>query len=104
MLRTRERTREIDAAVADIRAIEQREGVTHESLEGIKQRLIALAARTDLFTVADFPPPEKGGERFSCLYRISEDADHRALSKPGSAGHAPGSTTWAVIAGVTGEN
>ena len=108
MLRTRERTREIDAAVADIRAIEQREGVTHESLEGIKQRLIALAARTDLFTVADFPPPEKGGERFSCLYRISEDADHRFALYANSAlgGHgtpAHNHTTWAVIAGVTGE-
>lgn len=108
MERTRERTREIDAAVADIRAIEQRDGVTRASLDGIKRRLIALAARTDLFTVADFPPPEKGGKRFSCLYRISEDADHRFALYANSAlgGHgtpAHNHTTWAVIAGVTGE-
>ena len=45
MLRTRERTREIDAAVADIRAIEQHDGATRESLDRIKQRLIALADR-----------------------------------------------------------
>ena len=32
MDQTQERTREIDAAVADIRAIEQRDGVTRASL------------------------------------------------------------------------
>ncbi|MBI3375724.1 MAG: cysteine dioxygenase [Betaproteobacteria bacterium] len=108
MDRTSERTREIDAAVADIRVIEQHDGVTRESLDKIKQRLIALAARPDLFTVADFPPPEKGGKRFSCLYRISEDADHRFALYANSAlgGHgtpAHNHTTWAVIVGVTGE-
>lgn len=108
MERTLERTREIAAAVADIRAIEQRDGVTRESLEKIKQRLTALAARADLFAVADYPPPETGGKRFSCLYRISEDADHRfalyanaALGGHGTPAH--NHTTWAVIVGVTGE-
>ena len=108
MDRIQERSREIDAAVADIRGIEQREGVTREGLERIKQRLIRLAARTDLFTAADFPPPEKGGKRFSCLYRLAEDADHRFALYANSAlgGHgtpAHNHTTWAVIVGVTGE-
>jgi predicted metal-dependent enzyme (double-stranded beta helix superfamily) len=108
MDRTEERTREIDAAVADIRAIEKRDGVTRESLERIKQRLIELAARTDLFSVEDFPPPERGGKRVSCLYRLAEDADHRFALYANSAlgGHgtpAHNHTTWAVIVGVTGE-
>lgn len=45
MDKTQERTREIDAAVADIRAIEQRDGITRASLAKIRQRLIRLAAR-----------------------------------------------------------
>jgi len=108
MDRTQERKLEIDAAVADIRALEQSAGITRSSLAKIRQRLIRLAARTDLFTVQDFPPPEPGGKRQSCLYRLAEDADHRyALyansSLGGYATPAHNHTTWAVIVGVTGE-
>ncbi len=102
------RKREIDAAVAEVRAIERADGVTRESLEKIKQRLIRLAARQELFTARDFPPPEPGGKRNSCLYRVSEDADHRfALYVNSSFGNyatpAHNHSTWAVIVGVTGE-
>src|SRR5438445_12817470 len=99
------RKREIDAAVAEVRAIERADGVTRESLEKIKQRLIRLAARQDLFTARDFPPPEPGGKRNSCLYRVSEDADHRfplyvnsSFDNYGTPAHHH--TTWAVIVGV----
>ncbi|MEA3193472.1 MAG: hypothetical protein QOD26_1805 [Betaproteobacteria bacterium] len=107
--RAMQRQREIEAAVADVRAIEARDGVTRESLEKIKQRLIRLAAHKDLFTAADFPPPQPGGKRNSCLYRVSEDDDHRfalyANSSLGNYGtpahnHKP---SWAVIVGVSGE-
>ena len=103
-----ERGREIDAAVADIRAIEQREGITRSSLAKVRQRLIRLAARTDLFSLQDFPPPAPGGTRSSCLYRLAEDADHRfALYANASLGGygtpAHNHTTWAVIVGVSGE-
>ena len=107
--RREQRSREIDAAVADVRAIVARDGVTRESLEQIKQRLIRLAARRDLFPAEDFPAPQPGGKRNSCLYRVSEDADHRfALyvnSSFGSYGtpahnHKP---SWAVIVGISGE-
>jgi hypothetical protein len=107
--RTVLRQKEIEAAVADVRAIEARDGVTRDSLEKIKQRLVRLASRTDLFTASDFPPPEPGGKRNSCLYRVSEDPDHRfALyvnSSEGNYGtpahnHKP---SWAVIVGVSGE-
>ena len=103
------RQNEVEAAVADIRAIEARDGVTRESLDKIRQRLIRLAARTDLFPASDFAPPQPGGKRNSCLYRVSEDGDHRfALyvnSSLGSYGtpahnHKP---SWAVIVGVSGE-
>ena len=107
MTRAEERTREIDAAVADIRSIEA-SGVTRENLERMKQRLIKLASRTDLFDPADFPPPAPGGKRNSCLYRLAEDSEHRfalyANSSNGTYGTpAHNHTTWAVIVGVTGE-
>ena len=106
--RAEERAREIDAAVDDIRHIESSAGVTREALERIKQRLIKLASRTDLFDAADFPPPAPGGKRNSCLYRLAEDTQHRfalyANSSNGSYGTpAHNHTTWAVIVGVTGE-
>ena len=102
------RKREIDAAVADVRAIERAGGVTRASLEKVKQRLIRLAARQDLFTASDFPAPAPGGKRNSCLYRVSEDADRRfALYVNSSFGNygtpAHNHTTWAVIVGVSGE-
>jgi len=108
MDRAKERSNAIEAAVADIREIEKREGVTRASLANIKARLIRLAARSDLFTAVDYPPPMPGAKRHSCLYRLSEDADHRFALYANSArgGHgtpAHNHTTWAVIVGVTGE-
>ena len=107
MDRASERRRAIDAAVADIRDIDKREGVTRASLESIKARLIKLAARTDLFDPQDYPPPEAGQKLRSCLYRLSEDADHRfALYANASLGGrgtpAHNHTTWAVIVGEIG--
>jgi len=105
--RAAERRSAIEAAVADIRDIERREGVTRASLQNIKARLLSLAARTDLFDPKDYPPPEPGQKLRSCLYRLSEDADHRfalyANASLGSYGTpAHNHTTWAVIVGVTG--
>jgi predicted metal-dependent enzyme (double-stranded beta helix superfamily) len=108
MDRTEERSKAIADAVADIRAIESNEGVTRHSLARIRARLSQLAARTDLFTLADYPPPAPGGPRTSCLYRLSEDADHRfalyANAGGGQYGTPPHNhTTWAVIVGIEGD-
>lgn len=106
MDRATERARAIEAAIADIRAIEAR-GITRDTLQAIRVRLGQLAARTDLFTQEDFPHPKPGEKRNSCLYRLSEDADHRfalyANSARGDyASPAHDHTTWAVIVGVAG--
>jgi predicted metal-dependent enzyme (double-stranded beta helix superfamily) len=108
MERAKERRSAIEATVADIREIEKRDGVTRQSLERMKQRLMQLAARSDLFDPNDYPPPAPGEKLRSCLYRLSEDADHRfALYANASLGGygapAHNHTTWAVIVGVTGE-
>jgi predicted metal-dependent enzyme (double-stranded beta helix superfamily) len=102
------RKKEIEAAVADVREIEKRDGVTRASLDKIKQRMMRLALRQDLFTASDYPPPAPGGKRNSCLYRVAEDPDHRfALYVNSSDGNygtpAHNHTTWAVIVGVSGE-
>ena len=101
-----ERRAAIAATVAEVREIERR-GVTRDSLERIKERLAVLAARQDLFSDKDFPPPAPGGKLKSCLYRVAEDADHRfALYVNASLGghNTPphNHTTWAVIVGVSG--
>lgn len=106
--RQKERSGEIERAVAEVRAIERAGGVSRETLEKIKQRLMRLAARQDLFTARDYPPPEPGARRNSCLYRVAEDPDHRfALYVNSSDGNygtpAHNHTTWAVIVGVSGE-
>ena len=108
MDRSAERKREIQAAVAEVRAIEKKDGVTRESLQKIQQRLVRLAARKELFSEEDFPLPAPGGRLKSCLYRVAEDADHRfALyvnaSLGGHSTPAHNHTTWAVIVGVSGE-
>lgn len=101
------RKRLVEEAVADIRAIEAADGVTRDSLQKILARLTALAAHAELFNLETYPAPPDGDGRRSCLYRISEDADHRfALyanaSRGGYGTPAHNHTTWAVIAGVTG--
>ena len=108
MDRGQERASAIKEAVADIRTIEAKEGVTRASLERMKARLVKLAARTDLFTPADFPAPPADSERFSTLYRIAEDDDNRfALyanaARAGVRSPAHNHTVWAVIVGIAGE-
>ena len=103
-----EHYRQADAAIADIREIEQREGVTRPALSAIQARLAKLAARTDLFNLEHFLPPPAGESSNNYLYRLHEDAAHRyALyanaSRAGVKSPAHYHTTWAVICGVSGD-
>lgn len=98
----------IAETVAQVRSIEASRGVNREALSAIRATLLDLAARHDLFRPEDFPPPEPGGPRQSCLYRLSEDEDHRfALYANAAHGRyanaAHNHATWAVIVGVYGE-
>lgn len=108
MSRTEQRNRAVAETVARVRAIERQDGVTRESLARMKHELLALAERRELFPAEDFLPPPAGDERNSCLYRLSEDDDHRfALyinaARAGTHSPAHNHTTWAVIVGLQGE-
>lgn len=108
--RARDRAAAVAQTVASVRDIESRDGVSRASLLRIRDALIALAARTDLFPLSDFPIPEPGpsGERTNALYRLSEDPDHRfalyaQLTAHGTRTPAHDHTTWAVIVGLAGD-
>ncbi len=106
--RAEARVKAIVHTVGKVREIERSRGVNRESLQQIKEELLALAARTDLFPLEDFPSPQSGSGKPSCLYRLSEDEDHRFALYANSTHlryvNAPHNhTTWAVIVGVHGE-
>jgi predicted metal-dependent enzyme (double-stranded beta helix superfamily) len=101
---TVERERAIAACLDDVRAILADAGVSRAALERIKARLLALAARRDLFAFAQFPLLH---ERSTMHVLAEDDADGLtlyAVAAQGASATPPHDhTTWAVIVGVEGE-
>ncbi|MGH6884219.1 hypothetical protein [Hypericibacter sp.] len=104
MDRRKERRERIDLLLERVRALNA-QGMARSSLETVKSALIALAQERDLFQLADFPAPTQG---LSVLYRLAQDPDQQlalylqtALAGDDTPPHNHG--TWAVIAGVAGE-
>lgn len=98
----------IAAAMADIHGIVGADAPDRHVLARVRERLVALALRADLFPRGDLPPPIPGAGNRSILYRLAEDNDHGfALYANASLGGygtpAHNHTTWAVIAGVHGK-
>ncbi len=98
-----DRTAAIAGTLARIRDIETQEGIHPQSLAHIRDELLALAAREELFSEADYPsavgPP--------IMYLLSEDPDHRyalyfSTGRPGRGSPPHNHTTWAVIVGIEG--
>jgi len=101
-----QRQASVAASVGRIRHIETSQGVTRDSLEGIKRELLELADHIELFPIEDFPPVESENGH-DVLYRLSEDADHRfalyaSTGTPGKSVPPHNHTTWAVIVGLHG--
>ncbi len=93
--------------MSDIRRIEHELGLTRVGVEAIRDRLIELSERRDLFPLDHLPPPEPGASDSSYLYRLSQDSDDRfalyAQSSRGSVQTPPHDhTTWAVVVGHSG--
>ena len=102
-----QRQASVAASVGRSRQIDTSQGVTRDSLEGIKRELLELADHIELFPIEDFPPSD-GDNGFDVLYRLSEDADHRfalyaSTGTPGKSVPPHNHTTWAVIVGLHGD-
>jgi predicted metal-dependent enzyme (double-stranded beta helix superfamily) len=99
-----ERESAIAACLDDVRAILADAGVSRAALERIKTRLLALAARRDLFSFAQFPLLH---ER-STMHVLAEDETdgltlYAVAARGASATPPHDHTTWAVVVGVEGE-
>lgn len=98
----------VAAAMDDIRAIEADLGVTREGVEAIRDRLIELSSKRDLFPLEDFPGPGPDDERNSWLYRLAQDDDDR-FALYAQRSNRPvktpphNHTTWAVVVGHDGQ-
>ena len=81
-------------------------GIDRDGVRQIKERLLELAEREELFPLEDFPPPESG--RSTRMYRIAQnDDDEMALYvqsvRDGTSAPPHEHTTWAVIVGMRGQ-
>ncbi len=106
MERSEAREKAVAETVAAVRRIEGEQGVTREALTAIRAELITLAARSELFSPEDFPPPADGKD--NRLYALSIDPDKRFalyLNRGSAQKDTPphNHTTWAVVVGVAGE-
>jgi predicted metal-dependent enzyme (double-stranded beta helix superfamily) len=96
----------IAAALNDVRAIEARDGVSRESLDKIKHRMMELAAHKELFPAGDFPlSPEDKGEKFDVLSVDDDGRFELYIEVADKSVEAPphDHTTWAVVVGIEGE-
>lgn len=100
-----------DAAVARVvertRAIEAEGGITRANLDRIRDALLALAARGDLFPPGEFPPPRRGEHKDIAFYRLAQGEDGRralylSLALPGKESPPHDHGNWAVLVGLRG--
>jgi len=103
-----ERQAAVSALLDHVRHIVANQGVTRAALDAISERLQALAAdHAELFSAADFPPPQTGSGDTSTRYRLNPGEDGFALYLnsllPGKTTIPHNHDTWAVIAALEGE-
>jgi rhodanese-related sulfurtransferase/predicted metal-dependent enzyme (double-stranded beta helix superfamily) len=95
----------VERTLKQVRRIEGELGATRAALDALKPVLIELAAASELFPAEHFPVSPGGSGR---VYRLAEDPDRRfalyaSAGVPGKAQPPHNHTTWAVIAGVFGD-
>lgn len=101
----------VAAALAQVREIERSQGITRASLQTISAVLQQLAQREELFSFADFPPPDAASGNTSTRYYLNHegaDTDKHDIALylnsiiPGKTTVAHNHDTWAVIVAVKG--
>ena len=101
-----ERARAVRAFIADAKRLAPvAANAGREQLQEVAQRLQALGLRRDLFPAEAFPLVPG---RPTSIYRLAEDIDggyalYLSLGEPGRAQPPHDHTTWAIIAGVAGD-
>ncbi|MEL7158194.1 MAG: cysteine dioxygenase [Actinomycetota bacterium] len=103
-----DRTDVINQTMHDIRDLVAANGEGRDTVEAIRDRLVAMAANRDLFSLDVYPAPDGPDGPRSCLYRMAQDPDDRfALYANASRGAvstpAHNHTTWAVVVGFEGQ-
>ena len=100
----------VAATLADVRQLVAEGAPDRAALAAITARLEALAAQRELFTRADFPPPDSGqGVGASTRYRLNAEDGDEGLALylnsilPGKTTQPHNHTTWAVIVAVEGQ-
>ena len=102
---TDQREQAVRDLIGRVRAIQANQGVTRAALDAIKAELVGLATRSELFPQAHF---QNTPGRPGTIYHLAEDADGRfalygSAGVPGKAQPPHDHTTWAIIAGVYGD-
>ncbi len=102
-LTAKRRQRACEALLRQVHTITAAEGVTPSALHAIKNRLVSLASRTDLFPLSDFAMPEAQGRNHPLLI---EDNDGHGLyltiGLPGKEAAPHDHGIWCVNAAISG--
>ena len=97
------RQRACAALMTQVHAITAEEGITPSALHAIKLKVVALAARTDLFPLSDFEMPVAQGRNHPLLV---EDNDGHGLyltiNMPGKEAAPHDHGIWCVNAALSG--
>lgn len=97
------RTRACRDFLSQVHVITDKEGITPSALHAIKLKLVALAAKAELFPAADFPMPVAQARNHPLLV---EDNDGHGLyltiNLPGKEAAPHDHGIWCVNAGISG--
>ena len=98
-----DRTAACLALLRQAHKILDKEGSTPSALHALKVKLAALAARTELFPMSDFPMPVAEGRLHTLIVEDNDGlALHLLIGKPGKISNPHAHSIWCINASVHG--